>query len=95
MKKLLLLLLLIPNLVIGKVCTIYITSDDVSADLVKQCDFEDGDIMKISAHGSEFYIQNEALIARDFFCDFSKTISVVKFDTKPPTLNISCVYKKN
>ena len=95
MKKLILLLLLIPNLVMARVCTVYITSDNVDTDLVKQCDFEDGDIMKISAHGSQFYIQNEALTARDFFCDFSKTISVVKFDTKPPTLNISCVYKKN
>ena len=92
MKKLFLLLLVIPNLVMARVCTVYITSDNLATDLVKQCDFEDGDIMKISAHGSKFDIQNEALTTRDFFCDFSKTISVVEWD-KPPTLNISCVFK--
>jgi len=80
----------------GRVCSVDITSEfEVGSDKVKECNFEKGDIMKISAHGSEFYIQNEALITRDFYCDFSKTISVIMFDTKPPTLNISCVYKKN
>ena len=46
--------------------------------------------MKITAEGSSFGVKNNALTTRDFFCDFSKTISVVEWDT---TLNISCVYK--
>jgi len=79
----------------ARVCSVDITSEfEVVSDKVKECNFEKGDIMKISASGSKFYIQNEALIIRDFYCDFSKTISVVEWDN-PPTLNISCVYKKN
>jgi hypothetical protein len=48
--------------------------------------------MKITAEGSSFGVKNNALVTRDFHCDFSQTISVVEWDT-PPTLNISCVYK--
>ena len=92
MKKLLLLLFLIPNLVVARVCTVYITSDEVGSDKVKECNFEKGDIMKITAEGSSFGVKNNALVTRDFHCDFSQTISVVEWDT-PPTLNISCVYK--
>ena len=93
MKKLLLLLFLIPNLVVARVCTVYITSEfEVGSDKVKECNFEKGDIMKITAEGSSFGVKNNALVTRDFHCDFSQTISVVEWDT-PPTLNISCVYK--
>ena len=92
-KKLLLLLFLIPNVVMARVCSVYITSEfEVGSDKVKECNFEEGDIMKITAEGSSFGIKNNALTTRDFFCDFSKTISVVEWD-KPPTLNISCVFK--
>tara|TARA_B110000285_G_C14601086_1_gene370691 strand:- start:177 stop:467 length:291 start_codon:yes stop_codon:yes gene_type:complete len=93
MKILLLLLFLIPNLVVARVCTVYITSEfEVGSDKVKECNFEKGDIMKITAEGSSFGVKNNALVTRDFHCDFSQTISVVEWDT-PPTLNISCVYK--
>jgi len=61
----------------GRVCSVDITSEfEVGSDKVKECNFEKGDIMKISAHGSEFYIQNEALITRDFYCDFSRKIGL-------------------
>ena len=95
MKKLLLLLLVIPNLVMARVCVVNFTSAlEVASDKVKECNFEKGDIMKITAEGSSFGIKNNALVTRDFYCDFSQTISVVEWDI-PPTLNISCVYKKN
>ena len=93
MKKLLLLLFLIPNLVMAGVCSIYINSEfEVSAEDKAKANCKKGDILKIMAEGSGFVVKNNALVTRDFNCDFSQTISVVEWD-KPPTLNISCVYK--
>ena len=95
MKKLILILFLIPNLVMARVCVVSFTSAlEVASDKVNECNFEKGDIMKITAEGSSSGVKNNALLARDYFCDFSQTISVVEWDI-PPTLNISCVYKKN
>ena len=95
MKKLILLLFLIPNLVVARVCVVSFTptSEDWSVQ-VKECNFEKGDIMKITAVSSSISPIMNAELARDYFCDFSQTISVVEWDI-PPTLNISCVYKKN
>ena len=93
MKKLLLLLLLIPNLVMARVCSVYITTEfEAGGDKVEEANCEKGDILKIMAEGSSSGVKNNALVTRDFYCDFSQTISVVEWD-KPPTLNISCVYK--
>ena len=95
MKKLILLLFLIPNLVMARVCVVSfsITSEIWSAQ-VKECNFEKGDIMHITAVGSSMFAISNAELARNYFCDFSKTISVIKHDN-PPLLNIACVYKKN
>ena len=94
-KKLILLLFLIPNLVMARVCVVYFTSAlEVASDKVKECNFEKGDIMKITAVSSSISPIMNAELARDYFCDFSQTISVIKHDN-PPLLNIACVYKKN
>ena len=81
MKKLLLLILLIPNLVMARVCIVYFTSAlEVASDKVKECNFEKGDIMKITAEGSSsgvlgyYQVKNNALLARDYFCDFPQAI---------------------
>jgi len=94
MKKLILLLFLIHNLVMGtNICSVYFASEtEVGAAKVKETNCEKGDILQIMTSGSHFGIISNALITRDSFCDFSKTISIVEWDT-PPTLNISCVYK--
>ena len=49
--------MLIPNLVMARVCSVYITSEfEVGSDKVKECNFEKDDIMKISTHDSKFFI---------------------------------------
>jgi len=93
--KLLIILLLIPMVSFAdRVCPITIDKYPINAyQVIEDCHINKGDILMIRADISENKQERtEAVVTQNFYCDFSKAISVVTWD-KPPTIIISCAYR--
>jgi len=105
MKKLLLLLFLIPNLVMADICKILATKpyDEIGfvtqniEEVVKKC--SKGDILKIELysspkgekiHGS--FMKDMIFEAQAKYCNFNKSIS---YDVAGDNLHLVCSFKKN
>jgi len=101
MKKLLLLLFLIPNLVMGKVCKINIldmseinvSQDNLSERIASKC--VNNDILHFILYKDSSLVKNSDRIlyrVQSNFCNFNKTISI---DLEGVNLNLACIYKDN
>ena len=93
--KYLLIILLIPiTSFADRVCPITINHYPFNAyQVIEDCHINKGDILMITADYSEKKeVRTEAIVTQNFYCDFSKSISVIAWD-KPSTLSISCAYK--
>ena len=101
MKKLLLLLFLIPNLVMAEVCDISInhmsevkvSQANLSERITSRC--ADNDILHFILYKDEPDVKNGDRIlfrVQTDFCNFNKTITV---DDEGTNFNLACVYKDN